>query len=58
MLDKIIDHIPINWGLIKNPYNWAVVTLMVAIGGITLGLIFHPANVADSVMRSATGDDT
>ena len=30
----------INTALISNPYNWIIVTLMVAIGGLGLALIF------------------
>lgn len=31
-----MDMIPINWQLIGNPYNWAIVVLMVLIGAFAL----------------------
>jgi hypothetical protein len=30
----------INWALVRNPFNWAVVLLMVTIGGLALHLVF------------------
>lgn len=35
--------IPINFTIVKNPFNWAIVFLMVAFAGYSLALIFHPA---------------
>ena len=29
----------INWELVKNPYNWAIVWLMIAFGLIGIGLV-------------------
>ena len=34
--------VPINFDLIKNPYNWVVIVLMVVIAGLALHLIFAP----------------
>jgi len=31
--------IPINWELIANPVNWAIILLMLAIGGIALHIV-------------------
>jgi hypothetical protein len=38
-----VKYVPINVELIKNPYNWLVVGLMVAILGLALFLIFGGA---------------
>jgi hypothetical protein len=38
--------IPVNFELIKNPYNWLVVGLMVAILGLSLHLIFGSASLS------------
>lgn len=34
----VADFIPINWGLVKNPYNWIIVLLMVFIAAVGLTL--------------------
>jgi len=40
--------LPVNIELLKNPYNWLVVGLMVAILGLALHLIFgHSASTHD-----------
>jgi hypothetical protein len=36
-----MDNVPINWGLIGNPWNWLIIVLMVWIAGLALALIFH-----------------
>lgn len=36
---SIADKLPINWGLIKNPLNWIIIILMVAIAGMGAKLI-------------------
>lgn len=41
-----MDRIPINWGLIREPANWAHVILMIWIGGLALSLIFHRQLIA------------
>jgi len=33
--------IPLNFELMKNPYNWVVIVLMVAIAGFAVALIFN-----------------
>lgn len=51
--------IPINWELVRNPYNWLVVGLMVAILGIALHLIFGDAYSHDgnqATTENAGGD--
>lgn len=40
--------IPINWELIRNPYNWLVIGLMVAILGLGLHLVFSSASLPTS----------
>lgn len=34
----VADFVPINWGIIKNPYNWIIVLLMVFIAAVGLAL--------------------
>lgn len=36
-----MNFLPINWPLIRNPLNWAIILLMVAIAGIALNEIFR-----------------
>lgn len=38
------DFLPINFELAGNPINWIVVLLMVAIAGLAVSLVFHPAD--------------
>jgi hypothetical protein len=38
-------YIPLNFALMRNPFNWVIVTLMVMIAGLALNLIF-PADMA------------
>lgn len=38
----------INWDIATQPLNWVIIPLVVVLGGLTLGLIFHPANIADN----------
>ena len=33
------DWLPINWELMKNPYNWVIIILMLAIAGFALHLV-------------------
>lgn len=35
----MMDSLPINWTLLSNPFNWAVVFLMVAIPTVALTVI-------------------
>lgn len=55
MLDKIKALAPLNFALLSNPYNWAVIVLMVAFGGLALGLIFHPSQFS---LRASTDAET
>ena len=43
---SIREHLPFNFALMANPYNWIVVALMVAIAGAGLAMIVQqmPAN--------------
>lgn len=34
-----MDWVPINWELVKNPLNWAIVVLMLVIAGFGLHLL-------------------
>ena len=38
MLDRII-----NWQLLREPYNWLIVILMMSIGAMLLMLVIQPA---------------
>ena len=42
----IREFVPINFELAGNPVNWIIVLLMLAIAGLALSLIFHPADFA------------
>lgn len=45
MFDKAKEYIPINWTLVSNPVNWAVIILMLAFAGLAVAYIFpHPAS--------------
>ncbi len=48
VLEKIKNVIPVNWVLLKNPANWIIVFLMVAIAGAGLAVIIsHSAPNGD-----------
>jgi hypothetical protein len=36
-----MKYVPLNLALITNPYNWVVITLMVALAGLGLALVFN-----------------
>lgn len=38
-LEEIRAKIPINWELVKNPTNWAIVFLMIAFAGLAIKFI-------------------
>lgn len=44
MIEKIRAYTPLNFELMANPVNWVIVVLMVAIAGLALSLLFHPAD--------------
>jgi hypothetical protein len=35
----MLDWVPINWDLMKNPFNWVIIFLMVTIAAIPLALL-------------------
>lgn len=39
-METLKKYIPLNFELVGNPVNWAIVILMVAIAGLALALIF------------------
>jgi len=43
-----MQYVPLNFALMKNPFNWAILTLMVMIGGLALHLLV-PADAVASV---------
>lgn len=49
-----MNWLPINVEIIRNPYNWLVVGLMVAILGLGLHLIFAPASQSTADAANAS----
>lgn len=47
MLDALKNNLPINWELASNPVNWAIILLMVVIGGMAISLIFTKGTAND-----------
>jgi len=43
-MEKIMSYIPLNWELIKNPVNWVIVFLMIALAGMALAAIMQQAS--------------
>lgn len=41
----MLKFLPVNLDIIKNPYNWLVIVLMVVIAGLALHVIFAPASL-------------
>lgn len=39
-LESVKNAIPLNWGLLRNPVNWVIVFLMVAVAGAAIAVIF------------------
>lgn len=39
MIDKIKSFLPLNFGLMSNPYNWVVIVLMVVLAGLMAQVI-------------------
>lgn len=37
----VSDKIPLNFGLLANPWNWIIILLMVYIVGLSFAAIFH-----------------
>jgi hypothetical protein len=48
----VLDKVPINWDLARNPFNWAIVFLMIVIAAIA----FHV--VADYFCQQAASTST
>ena len=45
IVDKIKAYTPLNWAILGNPVNWAIVILMLAFAGLAVAYIFpHPAS--------------
>lgn len=38
-MEKALSYIPLNWDLMKNPANWIIIFLMVALASAGLALI-------------------
>lgn len=49
MIEAIKKYTPVNWELVGNPINWAIVILMIAIAGLALAYIFpKPASKVEN----------
>lgn len=46
-MDKLKSILPLNFELMGNPVNWVIVTLMIALAGVGLALIFP--NIIDAI---------
>lgn len=44
MIERLRSYMPLNFDLMGNPVNWVIVFLMIAVAGLAVNLIFHPAN--------------
>lgn len=44
MLEKVKGFLPLNFELLKNPVNWIIVFLMLALAGVGLALIARSTN--------------
>lgn len=44
-----MQYIPLNFGLMSNPANWFVITLMVLLGGMVLAHVYHPADTGKEI---------
>lgn len=53
MLDKIKGYIPLNFDIIANPVNWAIVILMIAIAGLGLAIVINPPDLFNDDERVA-----
>jgi len=47
-MEKLKAYLPLNFALLSNPVNWAIVFLMVAMAGVALALIFTPTKISPS----------
>lgn len=45
---SLAEKVPLNLGLMANPYNWVIVTLMVAIAGLSLSLLVNAPSTQDN----------
>lgn len=43
-METVKKYLPLNFALMGNPVNWAVITLMVLLAGVALHFIFEGAN--------------
>lgn len=46
-LEGIKNAIPLNWDLLRNPVNWIIVFLMVAIAGAAIAIIFSATGASN-----------
>lgn len=44
MFENVKKYVPLNWSLLANPVNWAIVILMLAIAALALAHIFPKTN--------------
>jgi hypothetical protein len=42
-----------NWEIASQPLNWVIIPIVLVLGGLVLGLIFHPASFDDGSITNA-----
>lgn len=47
-MERLKNLIPLNFALLSNPVNWAVIVLMVLLAGIGLALIMNATTISPS----------
>lgn len=47
-MEKVISFIPLNWELMKNPYNWVIIALMITLAGVGLVLIMKSVSAPEA----------
>jgi len=51
-MERLKSFIPINWELVANPVNWAIILLMVLLAGVALKLVADQMQSANSTVRN------
>lgn len=49
-METLKKYLPLNFALLVNPVNWAIVFLMVAMAGVALAMIFKPGKADPSAV--------
>lgn len=51
-MEAVRKYLPLNFALMANPVNWVIITLMVALAGLGLALIFDGQTAGDDNGRA------